>query len=329
MKIVYLVYKNIKMIDNLELFEYCISNPEKIWDISYYKNTKLIITDSVQESNKLIECNNKILDLITVYENLLSNEDSTKNRIINEIIDLLKVSWINNSEFVSSWALRDMPYSVFKVLDYNEKQNYLNQVLLPDYIKLRHNIYKSHWYTSTTLQVRKDSQSHKWSWSLAINKISKILEKFGIYKYLWNENNIINSNNYYILPDSDGKKLFNYVKNDLSLSFERSKNNKNKYPDFLIKIWKNILIIEHKHKNEWGWWQNWQISELIDFIQLSDKWVSYIWFMDGIYFNKYIWDTKDGKIYNQKSAIINNLRNNINNYFVNTFWFEKLIQSLI
>ena len=54
-----------------------------------------------------------------------------------------------------------------------------------------------------------------------------------------------------------------------------------------------------------------------------------MWFMDGIYFNKFTWESTENKIINQKNAILKNLKNNPNNYFVNTYWFETLIEKII
>ena len=85
-------------------------------------------------------------------------------------------------------------------------------------------------------------------------------------------------------------------------------------------------ILEAKHLKEWWWSQDKQFQELIDLISYSENNVSYIWFLDWIYWNfllKSESEYKDtGK--NRIKVVTERLKQNENNYFINTYWLNKL-----
>ncbi len=62
--------------------------------------------------------------------------------------------------------------------------------------------------------------------------------------------------------------------------------------------------MEHKHMKESGGGQDKQMSEIIDFISHKDKKVSYISFLDGVYFNLLSDKNIDkGKVFEQRKEI--------------------------
>ncbi len=72
-----------------------------------------------------------------------------------------------------------------------------------------------------------------------------------------------------------------------------------------------------------------EVISLISFKENNSK-IHYIAFLDGIYFNlfankKYL---NKGKILNQLKSIRQNLRQNNQNYFVNTAGFKKMLGEL-
>ena len=82
---------------------------------------------------------------------------------------------------------------------------------------------------------------------------------------------------------------------------------------------------------EGGGGQDKQINEIISFIILTvtNKKIHYISFLDGIYFNLFANKTLNKeKILNQLNNIKHNLKNNKQNYFLNTVGFKKLLEEI-
>ena len=125
-------------------------------------------------------------------------------------------------------------------------------------------------------------------------------------------------------------KKFNLknVRKNLDIKVKTKKQNKTL--DLIIKSKDNILLCEAKHLNTSGGGQDKQISELIEILNLKEKnKVSYIAFLDGKYSNVLMGDNDGGdKITKQRKEINEGLKNNPNNYWVNTVGFEKLISDL-
>ncbi len=102
-------------------------------------------------------------------------------------------------------------------------------------------------------------------------------------------------------------------------------------PDFLIRHKDDIYIVEHKHMKESGGGQDKQINEIISFVGHSEnnKKIHYVSFLDGIYFNLFANKTLNkGKILDQLNNVKHNLKNNKQNYFVNTAGFKKLLKKM-
>lgn len=321
------------MINNIKLFETCIKNKEPYVDKYYVKDNKPVITDDNKKINKLMKANTEILDNISAYK--IANKSKNvkmQETILQNIVSLLKTTGINNAEFTSYWATKDMSYSSYKTF----KTTPLIQIefvknIIPEFIKDRHLLYKMHGYSFTTLQVVKDSKAHKGNGSAGNKKITSLFEDFGFSHFTSNEiSEFIKSNKVFIYPDKTDKILFKKILSHYKINFEWSKNHENKQTDFLFKIGNKIFIMEHKHMKESGGGQDKQMSEIINFISYKDKNICYVSFLDGIYFN--VLADKNitaGKPFEQRKSIINNLKTYKENYFVNTKGFVELIKSLI
>ncbi|MGQ9707238.1 MAG: hypothetical protein ACUVWP_09660, partial [bacterium] len=89
-------------------------------------------------------------------------------------------------------------------------------------------------------------------------------------------------------------------------------------------------ILEAKHLKGGGGHQNNTITETIEFIRYPEKskTVHYISFMDGInnFINKR--GIYDRKTINQRKDVVKYLKENKNNYFVNTFGIKQLFSDL-
>lgn len=320
------------MINNIELFKKCIENKESYIDPYYNKSDNKLITDNPTKLNLLMKSNKSILENISAYKiAMISNNLEMQRIIIENIIKELDVQDINYSEFVSYWAVKDVSYSIYnKILFNNDLKSEFLEMVIPEFIKDRHDIYMNHGYTPTTLQVMYDSKSHKRNGDAGILKIRDILLNTG-FSYL-NSNNLIdfeNNDKIFIYPDGTEKILFNEIILKHNINFNWSKNHENKKTDILIKSGNFFYIIEHKHMKEGGGGQDKQMSEIIDFISYKDENVSYVSFLDGIYFNVIAnQSNKSGKAFIQKQSIIQNLEKNKQNFFVNTYGFKELINSL-
>ena len=102
-----------------------------------------------------------------------------------------------------------------------------------------------------------------------------------------------------------------------------------KLPDIVFKINGHYYICELKTMKGNGGGQNKQIVEIAYFIKFSElnEKFHYLAFLDGDYSNR-LFAKNSPKIQNQRSDIIDALKNNESNYFVNTAGFKKLIQDI-
>ena len=102
--------------------------------------------------------------------------------------------------------------------------------------------------------------------------------------------------------------------------------------DLIIKHHDQFFFCEAKHINTSGGGQDKQLSELIEITNLNEhnKNIHFIAFLDGKYSNILL-DEKyqSPKLLTQRNQIINNLKNNPGNFWVNSFGFKKLFEDLI
>lgn len=318
-------------IDNIELLEFSLNNPEPVLDDFYLKKGSLVISDDPQKSTDLMLRNLDLIECISAYSFAKKSKNkSSINDALAKALILVKSKNINFSEFVSFWPIVDISYSLFSSLEEDDQKEILEEVM-DKYVELRHGLYSKIGYSATTLQVGKDAKAHKESGNSAINKLSELLENKGF----------VNSNNddvdtffagktkRYLTADKGGKKLFKKILKEKGIKFKWSRGKENKMPDFLVRDDKDIYIIEHKHMKEGGGGQNKQVNEVIDFINFSEgnENVHYVSFLDGLYFNLFADERylRKGKICDQLKGIKKALSQNKGNYFVNTSGFKKLI----
>jgi hypothetical protein len=317
------------MIDNIKLFELSIANKEPYIDKYYAKNNTPIITDDSKNLNDLMRANIEILENISAYK--IASESKNKamqNTILKNIVLRLNVAGINFSEFTSFWATKDVSYSIYENTLKTEalKIEFLKKII-PEYLKDRHALYQNHGYSASTLQVVNDSKAHKENGNSGSTKITDIFSAAGFSYFDSDDFDLfVKSKKIFIYPDKTNKALFKIILKRHNIKFDWSKNHESKQTDFLFKIDKDVFIMEHKHMKEAGGGQDKQMSEIINFISYKDKNVHYVSFLDGIYFNLLAdIEIKNGKPFEQRSSIINNLKKNKQNYFVNTFGFSRLI----
>lgn len=317
--------------NNREIWEQSLKSPENYVD-EYYQKEMVVITKDSSEKNELIRANQELIENITGYKIALENgHEELADTIVNKIKKLLKTKNINYSEFTNYWCVRDVSYSSYCTFDDIEKTAFLKAVLC-EYISHRHGMYTSHGYTPTTLQVRCDSIAHKRSGNLGSLKVSKLLAGHGYVKGTgMRYEEFMMLDKVYICPDNGDLSLFDEIISKNYIEFEWRQKHQNKNTDFLIKNGNRIIILEHKHMKEEGGGQNKQISEVIDFIQESEKNpnLSYVTFLDGVYFNNFIYAQGNNKLRDQIRQINQALAKNPNNYFVNTAGFMLLLDNVI
>lgn len=321
------------MIDNIKVFELSLENKEPYIDKYYIKNNKPIITYDSQKLNTLMRADSIICDNISAYKIAVESKNiEMQKTTLKNIILALDTNGINLSEFTNYWAIKDMSYSVYKKTLKTEtlKLDFLKNII-PEFIQDRHLLYKMHGYSFSTLQVVKDSKSHKGNGNAGSLKVTDILISLGLKHFDLNDIDLFTkSDKVYIYPDKVNKILFKKILEHYNIKFEWSQNHENKQTDFLLKIGDEIFIMEHKHMKESWWWQDKQMSEIISLISYKDINVHYISFLDGVYFNLLADNSiKSWKTFTQRKNILHYLNENKQNYFVNTFGFIKLIKDIL
>lgn len=316
--------------NNLDFFELSKANSILNFDFSNPEGV-LVIPKTREETNELIEANNKLIDFITTYKVLKQNNQpiQIQEEIIEQIISIIeKTKFINYSSFCIYFQVLRFSYSSFmstKTLNKEEKIELIKKTL-DLYIDNRHEIYNSHGYSNQVLQVQSDAASSRRHGATGTNSLSEIMEKNNIKRI----NKLFDfiDKNAYILPDKGDSNLLNEIKvyYDIDFKFQIERDNKN--PDLVFKIDDDIFIVEHKLTEGIGGAQNMEINEIISFIGYdeSEKNVHYVSCLEGSYLAALNEDNITGKINTQHENIINNLNNNNQNYFVNEFGLEELIK---
>ena len=189
-------------------------------------------------------------------------------------------------------------------------------------------------YSDQILQVMADISSSKRNSKTGIEKVEYILINNKIPK-IFNINDI-NKEKYYILPDKDGKEIFNIILKNNNIKFNFQRERQNKYPDILLKLKDNFYIVEHKMTNGDGGSQNAEINEIISFIkqQETNKKIHYISCLEGNFMSKLNIDNnsnttkQNNKHISQYNDIIDSLQKYPSNYFVNGNGLKMLITNL-
>lgn len=320
--------------DNIEYWKLSLDNPEKVID-EYYVNDKIIISNQ-----ELIKEIHRLREIISVYCYLLKYEDEIfkqfRDKLLSDLFNLIEsIESIQYSEFIAFWKVFDISYSVYKnITDKDEKRRIL-KTLVENFCKKRHELYTKIGYSDVTVQALSDSGASRGKGIKGIVKLVKIIEEIS-------KNNNINipkissilefdKKNWYFLVDENDKKFFDSFKSKFKINYDFGRTHHDKLPDIVVKVGKEIMIIEAKHIKEGGGAQSKQIIELIEFIKQEEKSqnIHYVSFLDGIYFNMFINPPPESQIHKQRKDIENTLRKFKQNYFVNTAGFKRLFEDLI
>ena len=119
------------------------------------------------------------------------------------------------------------------------------------------------------------------------------------------------------------------IRKEFNLEIKTKTQNKNL--DLIIKSNQKIFLCEAKHINTAGGGQDKQLSELIELLSISEnnKNIFFISFLDGKYSNKILNESfSSPKILTQRNQILNFLKINKNNFWLNTHGFKTLFGDL-
>ncbi len=323
-------------INGFDLFQECLEHPEKLID-DFYTTDQLIITEnSEQAPTGAMQTWRKVLDRITVAEVAFSDGDN--DQLDKQILALDKIliegSDAQLLEFTSFFNVLGVSYTIYKKLNKQERVEFLKEVFLR-YLDKRYYIYSMHGYTPTTLQVKKDISTSRSKGNMGNQKARKMLAEAG-YK---EDESILNKRKRFSIITSQKQRSLQEMREIGANCYQKwSQQHQGKKADVVfVDSNGNYYICEMKHLKETGGLQDKQISELIALIDnQGDEGISYVAYLDGIYFNKFIASRLDqnkvkpstGKISKQKENIEKCLANNPSNYFLNTHGFQKLICTL-
>lgn len=332
---------------NLDYWKHSLENPEPPDDKAYLRKDALIVQDAGYRK----ACQ-QIRDMITTYCTLkrlnpeAKTEDILKWLILEIDKQLIEVKNIEYTEFIAYWKCLNLSHSIYKKKSEQERLKILEDCL-SKYCENRQELYEGLGYTHTIQQALYDSASSRKHSTSAQNKLIDILKKLSDDRIRQAQRleELERIAIYYFLPDKSkttlNEILSHFVgksKADTSKEGEDSNakehdkasdsGKKGKIPDIVIYVHPKVYIVEAKHIKEVEGSQDKQIDELIQFISQTEDIggikVSYVAFLDGVYFNLLISPKQDNKQDIQRKAIIDALKRCPSNYFVNTAGFRAL-----
>ena len=316
---------------NIELYEYSKKHLEDKFDNFYVKN-KIVIPESSNENNTLTQNNNELIQLISTFNTLRKlNKDIDEevvDKIVYEIISILDTTkGINYSSFVQYFMVRNSTYSLYQGLKQEDKFDFIYDMLM-SYCANRHEMYLSHGYSNIVLQVLADNYSHKRNGKTGIKKVLSLMKPLSLTQTK-SLKKVLNDDNFIFLPD--GKKpMFDNFLLSHNIEMKSRENEHEKIPDIVFNYNGQYFICELKMMKHLGGGQNKQTVEFANFIRYQEKNpnIHYITFLDGVLYNKVLFDNSPA-INTLRNDIINCLTQNTQNYFLNTFSFIRFIDDLI
>ena len=300
-----------KIQSNLHYFEISKNNQEELLDDFY------VFDEKHPELNKYIENAKEIKNILITIRTLQSKKE--KSTVIDKyFLELSKIigKYSNCSEFACFISACD------NFIDKAKSEINLLKKITERYFAKRvlNEMVPEEW-----VQAILDTNSSRKKGKSGEKKLIHILEKQG-FKEVFDWDNF-SKTNYCAVKFSKKFNLKNVRKN-LDVKIKTKKQNKTL--DLIIKAKDIILLGEAKHLNTGGGAQDGSISELIEILGLSEKnGISYISFLDGKYSNILLSDKGRGdRITTQRKEINKFLKNNPNNYWLNTAGFKSLISDL-
>lgn len=316
---------------NVELFKYSGQHPEPIID-PYYNRDKVVIPATVDLTNKLVEKNARLIELVSVFAYFAEQGKDIAHpdvcALIDEVIGILTdTDGINLSPFSQFFMVYNSSHNSFVGYSHDEQREFIYE-MLKLYCKERHKMYLSHGYTNSILQVVCDNYSHKRNSKTTIVKICDILERVG---FVHNANgDELFARRFYFLPDKGDKSTFLAFKKQHGVIMESAKNEQNKLPDMVFFVNGEYYIVEMKSMKGSGGGQDKQLTEVINFIRYAeeDPRIHYITYLDGEYSNLLHGVTTQPKIRCQYDDALSCLTNHPGNYFLNTAGFEEFVREI-
>lgn len=300
-----------KLQNNLFYFKISKDNQEKLLDDFY------VFDEKHAELDRYIKSTKEIKNILITIKTLQDRKE--KSAVIDKyFLELSKAidKFSNCSEFACF---------------VNACDNIINEA--KDEITLLKEITKRYFAKRTLneiapeewVQAILDTNSSRKKGKCGENKLIHLLKKQG-FAEVFNWDDFLKTD-YCVVKFSQKFSLKNVRKN-LRVKIKTKKQNKTL--DLIIKTKDKILLCEAKHLNTSGGGQDKQISELIEIMSLKEEnGISYIAFLDGKYSNVLLSDVGFGdKIMEQRKEIDKFLKNNPDNYWLNTAGFEKLISDL-
>jgi hypothetical protein len=298
-------------LNNIDFFNYSKNNCELTLDENY------IFVEQHPELKKYQENLQKIKNILITIKTLKNNNESTEilDKYYQNLADNLN-KYSNVSEFICFVNACDNSLdSVKKEIDDLKiiTEKYFEKRILNDLIP-------AEW-----IQALIDNNSSRRKGKNGENKLIKILNDSGFKEFDNFED--FNNNNFSVIKFSSKINL-NFIRKKFNILISTKTQNKNM--DLVIKFHDQIFFCEAKHINTNGGGQDKQLSELIEITNLKEKNknIHFIAFLDGKYSNILLNEKyQSPKILTQRNQIIDNLKNNPNNFWVNSFGFKKLFES--
>ena len=300
-----------KIQNNLHYFKISKNNQEKLLDDFY------VFDEKHPDLNRYIKNTKEIKNILITIQTLQGKKE--KSAVIDKyFIELSKIigKFSNCSEFACFVNACDNIIGEAK-----NEINLLKKITERYFTKrILNEMAPEEW-----VQAILDTNSSRKKGKCGENKLIYILRKYGFKEvFNWGDFSKID---FCVVKFSKKFNLKN-VRQNLNIKIKTKKQNKTL--DLIIKAKNKILLCEAKHLNTSGGGQDKQISELIEILRLNEKNnISYISFLDGKYSNILLGNNSGGdKITTQRKEINKFLKNNPNNYWVNTAGFESLISDL-
>lgn len=316
---------------NIELFKFSGEHREPIID-PYYNRDKVVIPQTAEETNNLVEKNARLIELISVFcyfqEQGRDEHDPQMVELVNEVVEILvSTDGINFCPFSQFFMVYHSSHNSFMGYTAQERFEFTYEMLTL-YVKERHRMYMSHGYSNSILQVVCDNYSHKRNSKTTIVKICDMLENLGFVHRT--SITMLDDQRFYFLPDKGDKKLFLDFKRAFGVVMQAAKTEQNKLPDMVFSINGEYYIVEMKSMKGSGGGQDKQLTEVINFIRYSESNVKvhYVTYLDGEYSNLLHGGTSQPKIRCQYDDTVSCLENNPGNFFLNTAGFVKLLELL-